>query len=303
MIITKSSYKDIFAVELKTAELTVLVLPHNGGKIASIKNNKSGREYLVQNPNPKYSPLDINGSFEKTECSGFDDMFPTIDGITFTDAYGRELTYPDHGEVCRVKHEYKIDGDRLTLYYKSNALNYSHTKTFFEKDGKLSIEYAVENFADCDFNALWAGHLLINAEQGGRVLLPFKDGSPVDVTFDFTGRFKAGDRIEYKEEYLKSVWEKGVPACKKLYFPLPAPQGYIAYEYPNGDIFVMEFDKNQLPYIGIWENLGHLNGQYCLGLEPCSVGYDTVINGEKKGQSRPIKAGETMRFYINLLVK
>ena len=103
MIITKSNYKNVFALKLETEYYTALVLPNEGGKIASFFDKRKGKEYLLQNPSKRYLHVGLTDEFEKGECSGFDDMFPTIDPVTVG---GKE--YPDHGEVCRVPFSYEI---------------------------------------------------------------------------------------------------------------------------------------------------------------------------------------------------
>lgn len=304
MIVREAVFKDVFAFELITRQSTALVVPSQGGKLASFRDRDSGKEYLLQNPSETFLKTGLSDSFVDGECCGFDDMFPTIDPVSVTDQNGKTLHYPDHGEVCRVPFDYEATASSLTLRYVSAYMDYEYVKTFTEsEDGALHIAYRITNRSDGDLDVLWAAHCLIYAEQGGQVLLPFADGETVDVMFDLTGRFKAGERLAYTSELLRSEWQEGVPSCKKLYFPRKAPQGFVAYRYPAGDVFTMAFDREMLPCIGVWENLGSLHGVYCLGLEPASVGYDTVKNAEAYGQKRPIKQGDTMAFSITLSVQ
>ena len=297
MKITQSKYKDVFAVRLETEKYTALVLPYEGGKIVSFQD-KAGKEYLWQNPSNRYLHIGLTDDFEKGECSGFDDMFPTIDP-DFID--GDE--YPDHGEVCRLPFSYEIAGETLVLYCRSNRLGYSYKKTLREgKDGRVVISYEIENARERDFKCLWAGHCLVRVEKGGQVLLPFAEGEPVDFVYDSTGKTAYGDRFPYKNAYLFSDWQEDAPACKKLYFPRKCERGFVGYQYPSGDTFVMEFDEKRLPYLGIWQDHGVVNGSYCVGLEPCTLGYDTVTNAKAYGQKGTIESGEIFRFQIALSI-
>ena len=292
MKITESSYKDIFALEIEGEKYTARVLPSEGAKLASYFDKGRRKEYLVQNPSEKYIPLGRAGEFERCECSGFDDMFPTIDP-TVVD--GRE--YPDHGEVARVSFSYEIRSDSLLLTYFSEQLGYSYEKTLFEDDdGKLCINYRIENRNSSPLKALFAGHCLVRIEQGGRVIAPFSEGDAIDLVYD-TEREPAS--MPYKPDMLSTVWGDR-PYAKKYYFSGKCRDGSVAYEYPSGDRFVLEFDKEKLEYLGIWMDFGKINGTYSVGLEPCSLGYDTVQEAKRHGQEKDIE--KTLEFRLKISV-
>lgn len=301
MIITKTKYKDVLAIELKTSRYTALVLPTEGGKIASFKENGCDKEYLLQNPSEKYLHVGMHDSYVDGECSGFDDMFPTIDAVSITGKDGKTLAYPDHGEVCRVSFDYKITQNELQLVYVSPIFNYKYEKMVGEdKDGGIVISYKITNLSNQDFSAIWTAHCLLPAEKCGQIEVPFYEGQPTDVMFDFTGQLKAGQTVGFKREYLLSEWEDGVPRLKKFYFPKRPERGVMGYKYPDGKTFVLEFDKDEIPIVGVWKNYGFIKGYYCIGLEPSTGGYDTPINASEKGNNVVIKGGENLSFKIKL---
>lgn len=298
MQIRNTEYKGVLAIALETEKYIALVLPYEGGKIASFLEKENGKEYLLQNPSREYLRIGETDDFEKGECSGFDDMFPTIDAVVVD---GKE--YPDHGEVCRLPFSYEILEDGLALFFRSARFAYAYKKTFFEgADGRLLIRYEITNEGEKEFACLWAGHCLVRAEKGGQVLLPFAEGEPVDFVYDSTGKTSYGDRFPYKKDFLFSDWQEDAPACKKLYFPRKCERGFVGYQYPSGEVFVMEFDEKRLPYLGVWQDHGVVNGSYCVGLEPCSLGYDTVTNAKAYGQKGTIESGEIFRFQIALSI-
>lgn len=300
MIIAQSKYKDTVAVELRGQTFTALVLPNDGGKIASFKDEE-GEEFLLQNSSKNYLHIGIDDEYVDGECSGFDDMFPTIDAVKFI-YQGIEYNYPDHGEIARISFEYEIlSGERLVLKYIS-PMGYSYQKTLFEENGKLTINYEIVNFLETDINVLWAGHCLIKAVQGGVVDVPFEEGTPVDVIFDTSGVYSQGERIEFKKQLFFSLWRHKKPSCNKFYFPNKAEEGYLSYKYPNGKRFEMQFSKDVLKYVGIWQNFGYLKNYYCIGLEPGTVGYDTVLKAKAFGQSGVLKKHKMMKFFLKLAV-
>ena len=170
MKILLTNYKDVFAAELRADKFTALVLPTEGGKIVSYKDCE-GEEFLIQNPSPFYNHIGLFDSYVEGECSGFDEMFPTIDELEFISSE-KKILYPDHGEVCRVPFNYEIINDALVMTFVS-VMGYTYTKTLTEVSGKLFVTCEIKNFTNKDLDALWAGHCLIKAEIGGEILLPF----------------------------------------------------------------------------------------------------------------------------------
>ena len=304
MIIQQIFYKDIPALELITKTVRATVVPKQGGKMVSFQAIHSSKEYLLQNRSKKFIPMGLEDSFEHCECAGFDDMFPTIDPVSLISKDGVTLSYPDHGEVCRLPFTAEVCENTLVLRAQSAALGYAYEKVFTEDaDGGLRISYCIENRAPRDMDVLWAGHFLVNVEKGGKLLLPFPNGEPTDVVADLTGKWQVGARVPLGEKLLLADWREDVPDCRKVYFPRKAPEGYIAYQGPLGDVLMMEFDSTQLPYIGLWINLGYLHGDYCVGLEPASVGYDTVKNAEAYGQKDILKKNTCKKFFLKLSIK
>lgn len=304
MKIKKTTYKNISALKLETKKYTILILPDEGAKLASFIYKENDREYLMQNPSPQYLKLGLSGEFEKSECSGFDDMFPTIDPVTIENSNREKLHYPDHGEICRLPFEYEICNESVILTCRSKITKAEYIKTIKEgKDGEIEIFYKIINPTSFDIDLLWAAHCLVRAEKGGQVITPFKDGDAVDIVYDSENNFAENYRCEYKKEYLFSDWVDHVPTAKKLYFSEKCPDGFVGYRYPTGEAFVMRFNKEALPYLGIWQDNGKINGTYSVGIEPCTAGYDTVINAKKHKHKCDLKSGERWEIFLSLSVE
>ena len=160
-MITSGKYKHVFSLVLDTGSLRAVVLPENGGKLASLMDKKSGTELLAQAEGETYLPIDLDSAYVEGECSAFDDMFPTIDP--------QEGGYPDHGEVCRVKHEWSTVDDSVKLCYRSLLLPYRYEKTYSAlSDGSLALDYRITNLSDSALPCIWAGHIMLAASEGGR---------------------------------------------------------------------------------------------------------------------------------------
>jgi hypothetical protein len=138
-------YKDISAVKAETEKLAVTFLPEYGGKCASVKDKKSGREFLSQASGEHYKKLAYDGDYVAAECSGFDDMFPTIDKYYYDRYPWQGVPVPDHGEVCGLEWKYETKKSALRMWTHSPRFGYKFEKTISEiKDG-VSIDYLVTN--------------------------------------------------------------------------------------------------------------------------------------------------------------
>lgn len=303
MQIKQTTYKDIPALELKTSRYLAVILPDEGAKMACFRDICTGKEYLLQNQGEKYLPLGMDGDYEKCECSGFDDMFPTIDPVKVKNSLGEVLFYPDHGESCRLPFAYEIGENSLTLRRETSPLGIRYEKTLLEgEDGGLEIQYAITNTTAADLNVLWAAHCLVNAVPGGRVVTSFADGADVDVLDESTGAILPRTRMPSTDWLLATPEPGETPRTVKLYFSDLCAEGFMGYRYPEGDTFLMTFDPKVLPSLGLWCNHGKLNNAWCVGIEPCTVGYDTVPLGKEYGQEQILKSGESLRFALTLSV-
>ena len=303
MIIEQAFYKNIPAIRLTTKTTRAVIVPAQGGKMVSFQAHDNNAECLLQNRAPSFLPMGLADDFERCECAGFDDMFPTIDPVNVICEDGTALDYPDHGEICRLPFSAEVCENKLTLRAYSHLLDCAYEKAFTEADdGKLQISYRIENRSARDLNVLWAAHFLLNVEKGGQLLLPFEKGEPTDIVDAPTDPSKQGARLPLSDELLLTNWPQNTPDCRKLYFPRKAPAGFVGYLSPSGSTFMLEFDREKLPYIGLWINLGYLHGDYCVGIEPATHGYDTVKNAEAHGQRQLLKKGATLCFSLKLSV-
>ena len=150
--ITHTVYKDRPALQITTKTLIALILPEDGGKLASVKSARDGFEFLCQNPAPTYARLAYDGSYVQSECASWDDMFPTIDPYTPEVGEYAGLTYPDHGEVCRLPLHVTFEVDSVVLSCSSRLFAVDFEKRITpEEDGALALTYTIRNRGREDF--------------------------------------------------------------------------------------------------------------------------------------------------------
>lgn len=304
MTVTPTIYKNVPAVTLENARYRLTLLPGEGAKLVSFQTVADGREFLWQNPAPQYGHIGLTDSYVDGECSSFDDMFPTIDPIVMDKGERTGVTYPDHGEACRLPFSCTILPKGIRLVAESSALQYRYEKTVTEaEDGSIVIDYAIHNLTADPFPSLWAGHCMVQVSDGGQVVTAHPTGSSIDLMFDNREEFGvSGDRLTVTPAMLTSRLSPATTNSYKYYFSAPTPKGFLGYRHADGVTFMMRFDPDALPYIGVWMNDGYFKDCYCVGLEPCNLGYDTVYNAEAKGQTFAIPPKGCLRFALTLSV-
>ncbi len=291
-MISEVVYKGVVGAEVRSDRYAAVFLPSEGGKLASFVTEDG--EVLLQSDFPRFRKLGKEGDFVSAECAGFDDMFPTIDPCM---AAGEN--YPDHGEVCRSEFSSETAGDTLVMRFFSETFGYSFRKAVSVGErGEIVLSYAVENRSGKPLPALWAGHCLVDAKNGGEILLPFPDGEETDLVFDLTGRFEKTGRMPLTREMRLFPKESGRKKCYKLYFPQKAEEVVVGFR-PTGKRALFLRAEN-VPYTGIWVNDLYFNGARCVGLEPCTACYDTPAAAKARGQRAEIAPGETVSFRVAL---
>jgi hypothetical protein len=301
--IEKTKYKNIFAISVETKTLTAIFLPDEGSKLASLKYNQSGDELLEQGKDTEYKRLTTDGDYVGSECSGFDDMFPTIDPFTPDDGPLMGVEYCDHGEVCRMPFEYKITENSLEMHMHSDRYHYDYTKTISENEaGGLTIHYRIENNMDDVFDFLWAAHIMIKACDGGEVLVPFGLGDKIEFMFGASKDVRENGGIaNLTKEYLTSKIDDANRNSYKYYFNDRTFKGCCGYFNPKIDkMLLLSYDKDKLPFLGIWMNDGYLKEMNNIALEPCTMAFDRVDDAKRRGQKCFLEPRGIFEFDLNV---
>ena len=298
--ITPATYKSRPALRVTTKTLTALILPEDGGKLVSVTANRDGFEFLCQNPAPEYARLAYDGSYIQSECASWDDMFPTIDPYTPEAGEYAGVTYPDHGEVCRLPMETAIEGDTLVLSCSSRLFAVDFEKRVTpEADGALALTYTVRNRGREDFPYIWAAHCMMKGTDDLRVETPYPADAPVAYTFGPEDR----DTLPRDRMLGRNA---GRIVSYKFYYTQPTDGGFLRAVYAeSGHSFEMNYRDSAaaLPYVGLWLNNGNFKGYYNFALECASAPYDAPHKAMERGYCSILPAGETLTFTVRVRVE
>lgn len=286
-------YKNKQGIRLRTARLECIVLPDEGGKMVSLRERLSGEELLAQAEGGVYKELTFNGSYIDSECSAFDDLFPTVDPW-----YNGEREYADHGEVCRLPNAYIIRNDgmaSLHLSVLSPFGDYVFRKSYKELEDGLEIAYEAENIGGKPLKAIWASHLMLKAREGEAVTLSGDDAYEAEFMFcEDASVAQAGTETKLRNgcALLRSApWSRDGNAYK-FYIKKPYTG---SFKYGNLTVRTENAD-----YLGIWINNGRFKGMYNVAAEFCTGAYDTPGKAEERGADVTIPKGGTRKWKLFL---
>ena len=298
MSITETTYKDQRAIALESEKARFVLLPDTGANLSSAFSKCRGKEYLVQRPQEKYLRQPFDGSYVDAECSGMDDMFPTIDRCAYDRFPWVGAPLADHGEVWNLPCRTEVEAGSVRFTCYGIRLPYVfHKQASMPNADTLLLTYRVENPTCFDMDFLWAGHTMVVAEPGLTLHVPDDCRRGVAV-FSNTKRIGGyGARFDYPAYTDAKGVRRDVSRmdtrdgnCEKYYFENKLSQGWCAVRYPAGDVFAVSFTAQTVPYLGILHNAGDFRSIFNIFLEPCTCGFDRPDVARLHGQSSTIPA-------------
>jgi len=308
--ISNTTYKDQPAVTIETDQMVAQFLPGVGAKLASLIYKSRNFELLIQRPDPAYRMQPFDGDYVAGECSGMDDMFPTIDACYY-DRYPWEgVKMADHGEVWSLAWDNATQGERL--YFGVNGVRFPYRLekwVSFSVPETLRIDYRLTNLSDFAFDFLWAAHPMFKLEEGAELVLP--DGvSRIVHTFHIGGDFGGyGDEYSWPEAVLpggeaidfRRLRPKSTRQAYKYYIKGSMPSGWCALTYPTSNFsLLMSFPVEYIPYLGILPNEGGWQDLYNIFIEPCSASFDRPDAARYRGEVSHLPAKATLDWHLSI---
>src|SRR5579859_7225354 len=155
------------------------VVPELGAKIISLKDLRSGREWLWHPPQGRKLFRNRQGDdFFQSPLTGIDECFPTIAPCVWQ---GRQL--PDHGELWNLP--WTVDDAswghgilKTTARPKLSPFEFARTIELHQNE--VRVEYQLTNRGDARERFLWAIHPLLRLQPGDQLDLP----SPTRTLFN-----------------------------------------------------------------------------------------------------------------------
>jgi hypothetical protein len=305
-----SQYKDQDAIVIETEQMRAVFLPGIGAKLSSLIYKPLNYELLVQRPGKQYLLQPFDGDYVAGECSGLDDMFPTIDACYYDRFPWAGTRMADHGEVWSLPWEMAVEQDQLLFSVNGVRFPYRLEKRVqFTQPNILQLSYRVTNLSSFDFDFLWSAHPMFNLEEGAELVLP-QGVKSIVCTMDIPGKLGSyGDEflwpvctlLDGSQRDLRTMRPKSARDAYKYFLKEKLPEGWCGIKYHHSNFsLVLSFPVERVPYLGVLPNEGGWQDLYNLFLEPCTSPFDRPDAARYRGQGMTLKGGAVYEWHLNL---
>jgi galactose mutarotase-like enzyme len=297
---------------LRNSELSVEIIPEEGGRISSLKSLHTGLEFLTQSRRGRRFPqAGFETRFQDGYCAGIEECLPTV-GPSCPETQGGPA--PDHGDFWQLPWQVFAASDREVSMF---AVGFSRTLRFSKRvtleDQTLRVAYRIENIGSTAQSFLYACHPLFAISRGDRVLLP-SEIREMRLDYSKGGRLGiSGSIIPWPVTHagLRLDVADGPEAgtAEMLYSPRLREAVCGIHRKASGRILEVSFDSKRLPYLGLWLCYGGWPGdgeaplQYAVALEPTTSPCNTLAKAQQANAAISLKAGETYDWEIRFSVK
>jgi hypothetical protein len=267
---------------LNNNEIEISVVPELGAKIISLKNVRTGREWLWHPPaGLKLFRNPSGDDFSRSPLAGIDECLPTIAPCRWQ---GREL--PDHGELWNAP--WNVDtaalkNGILKMRVKLSISPFELERTIELCEGEIRIDYQLNNCSDAQEYFLWALHPLLRLQVGDQLELPAS-----------TRALLNGEN--WTDAIVSAVLEKNSAKA----FAMPVSEGLAAIKNSEtGDYLGFEWNPAENNTLGLWLTRGGWHGHHHFALEPMNADNDSLAQAtEKKSVAARGSANWWLRIHI-----
>ncbi len=297
LTITHTTTEGFDGIHVHTGVIELNLIPELGGKVSSLRDSRSGREWLWRHPRFPYKLVPHGSSYTaQSDTGGWDECFPSVAECKYPSAPWQGAAIQDHGELWSHAAEFEMDeqAQSVTLRTRSQgiALPYTFTRSIIltANSSVIRTNYEVSNNADQPINYVWCIHPLLAIEPGMELRLP------TSARFNVGGSYPENlISPEKKLQYPFTASGLNFPALPetsagralKIWSdPLPAGEGWAALHADDGEL-QMRWDVNLLPQVAVWMNFGALgmdggSPYFNMGLEPCIGAQDSLADAVNK---------------------
>ncbi len=317
-------YKDQLAITLESETIAAQFLPGVGAKLCSLIYKPANLELLLQRPAEKYLLAPYDGGYvTEGECSGFDEMFPSIDKSFYEGYPWRGTPIPDHGEVwsipwvCTIAKRDPVSGrDRVSdcLHFSVHGVRFPYRLekwvSIFD-DLTLHTDYRLTNLSGFDLDFMWAAHIMLNLEEGAELTLP--DGVRKIVTaLNFDGSLgRYGDEFDWpvatlsdgRRRDLRRMQPKTAANAVKYFVKGKMPEGWCRLTYPrSGCELRLSWPAERVPYFAVLPDEGGWQDLYGVFLEPATASFDRLDVARIRGECSTVRAEAIYKWHLEMRV-
>jgi galactose mutarotase-like enzyme len=277
--VTRERFDGWDRISLTNDRVALQIFPELGGRVASLVDHSTGREWLWAPPTGQRLFRNRPGdSFASSTHVGLDECIPTVAPCGWQ---GREL--PDHGEIWALP--WAVNDAALDEGVAALTVDLPITPLRFERrirlDGNcVRFDYRLRNLGTQPEHYLWAMHPLFTLQAGDTLELPG------DVT-SFKLECAAGGTTDGRGATWS--WPEPFPGIRLDRLELPDnTSGYLkAFAMPqHGEArlrcantphgLTIRWDVATNPCLGLWLTRGGYRGWHHVAIEPSNGAPDSL---------------------------
>lgn len=312
--IQPTRWHDLNAWVLENDTLRTIIVPELGAKLVSLFDKRNQLEWLVGPGDRPLRKVPYGATFVDQDMSGWDEMFPTIVACNYPGPGDRhDAALPDHGEVWTLP--WSLDDaseGRMTLSVEGRALPYRLTRTVdYITADTLRLHYEVINLGSDVMPYQWAAHPQFVCDQEATVVLP----AQVTTVFNAIDELWGWGPCETQYPWPNTTNADGnalrldrigPPALKRArkFFVLPDERvNWAGLIRQSGRGWLqMQWDAQQVPYLGVWVDEGVYNPESVAALEPMTGFYDSLIIAWNKQRVTLLEPGATHAWTLTVRI-
>jgi len=275
-----------FAVyRLAGGEIELAIVPELGAKIISLKNLRTGREWLWRPAGGlKLFRNQMGDCFSVSPLGGVDECLPTVAPCS---CQGRDL--PDHGEAWSAA--WTVDDNLLKSGILKTSLRLpvsplEMTRTMELNGNDLRIAYRLANLGEREERFIWAFHPLLQLQDGDELELP------------------PSTRASLRDADWVDAVDSAVPkaGCSKIFArPVVVGVGAIRNRI-TGDRFEIVWNPLENDALGLWISRGGWHGHHHFAMEPTNAATDDLAEAVRQKRCGRICPFDTVSWELRVRV-
>ncbi len=257
---------------LANDRIALSMVPELGGRLVSLKDRATGREWLDGwSPAAKrrlWHPTDPQ-DYETGPGAGIDECLPTVLACKV-----KRKALGDHGELWNrapaFDQELASKGV-LVCSWNLTSLPLNFERRVSIAKNQVRFDYRIENRADVATPFLWAWHPLFSWKPGDKIC-PAKS---IQTCLTPGGEVMPWPLDSMGNDLSKARFVKGATPAAKIFLG-PLGKGRVAIRAKNGSSLELSWPASLFPYAGVWITRGFWKGLHHWAIEPTNAAVDCL---------------------------
>lgn len=293
-------------IMLRSEQMEAMVLPQEGGRIASLRSLRTGLEFLAQS-NRQYTQLrpSVSARFQDGPSAGIEECLPSV-APCGPETLGGAV--PDHGDFWQLEWTVESLDSRSTALSATGFSRPLHFSKEVLLDGSsLWLRYRAQNTGSEVTSFLYACHPLLAVEAGDRIALP-DDVRELELYYSRRQRLGNPGRIAWPVTdngvHLDTVGGPEAGTAEMFYSSRFSDSHCAILRQATGQQIGITFSLDTLPYLGLWICCGGWPDdssyplQYAVAFEPTTSPCNSLREAQESGTAVTLEPGASLRWEI-----